>query len=92
MELADHIVVHRRISVEDLEEEDDADSKPVPTTVNGSGSEEDDIIHDAKFFQDAVTEFQQAFQSLDEKYTHQSILDKEASEPLKASESHVAEL
>ena len=92
MELADHIVVHRQIPVEDLEEEDNADSKPVPTSVKDSGSEEGDIIHDAKFFQDAATEFQQAFQSLDEKYTHQSVLVKEASEALKASESCVAEL
>ena len=39
-----------------------------------------------------MTELQQAYQSLDEKYTHQSVLVKEASEALKASESHVAEL
>ena len=92
MELADHIVIHRRIPVEDHEEEDNADSKPVPTSVDDSGSEEGDIIRYAKFFQDAATEFQQAFQSLDKKYTHQSVLVKEASEALKASESHVAEL
>ena len=35
---------------------------------------------------------QQAYQSLDEKYTHQSVLVKEASEALKASESRVTEL
>ena len=92
MELADHIVICRRIPVEDLEEEDNTDSKPVPTPVDDSGSEDGDIIRDAKFFQDAATEYQQAFQSLDEKYTHQSVLVKEASEALKASKSHVAKL
>ena len=39
-----------------------------------------------------MTEYQQAYQSLDEKYTHQAVLVKEASEALKASESRVAEL
>ena len=92
MELADHIVICRQIPVEDLEEKDNANSKPVLTSVEDSGSKEGDIICDAKFFQDTVTEFQQAFQSLGEKYTHQSILVKEASEALKASESHVSEL
>ena len=57
-----------------------------------SGSEQGDIIQDAQFFQDAATEYQLAYQSLDEKYTHQAILVKEASEALKASESHVSVL
>ena len=92
MEPADQIVVHRQIPVEEFEEEEDTDSKPVLTSVEDSGSEEGDIVCDAKFFQDAVTELQQAYQSLDEKYTHQSFLVKEASEALKASESHVTEL
>ena len=70
----------------------DADSKPVPTLVDDSGSEDGDIIRDAKFFQDAATEYQQALQSLAEKYTHQSVMVKEASEALKASKSHVAEI
>ena len=92
MKLADQIVVRRWIPVEEFEEEEDADSKPVPTSVEDSGSEEGNIIRDAKFFQDAVTELQKAYQSLDEKYTHPSILVKEASEALKASESHVTKL
>ena len=58
MELADQIVVRRRIPVEDFEEEDNADSKPVLTSVDDSVSEEGDIICDAKFFQDAMSEFQ----------------------------------
>ena len=57
-----------------------------------SGLEQGDIIQDAQFFQDAATECQLAYQSLDEKYTHQAILVKEASETLKASESHVSVL
>ena len=93
MELADKIVVRRRIPVEDLgEETDNADSNPVPTSVDDGGSEEGDIIHDAKFFQEGATEYQLAYQSLDEKYTQQAILVKEASEALKASESSVAGL
>ena len=39
-----------------------------------------------------ATEYQLAYQSLDEKCTHQAVLVKEASEALKASESHVVEL
>ena len=39
-----------------------------------------------------ATEYQLTYQSLDEKYTHQAVLVKEASEALKTSESHVAEL
>ena len=92
MELADQIVVHRQIPVEDPEEIDNTDQNPVPTSVDDSGSEDGDIICNAKFFQEAATEYQQAYQSLDEKYTHQAILVQEASEALKASESHVAEL
>ena len=78
---------------------DDTNLDPVQASVHhlqqevdDSGSEAGDIIHDAKFFQDAVTEYQLAYQSLDEKYTHQAILVKEASEALKASESHVSML
>ena len=59
--------------------------------VNDSGSEAGDIIQDAQFFQDAATEYQLAYQSLDEKYTHQAVLVKEASEALKASESRVSD-
>ena len=42
-----------------------------------------DIVQDAKFFQEAVTEYQLAYQSLDEKYFQQAVLVKEASEALK---------
>ena len=92
MELADQIAVHIRIPVMDPETMDNTDPDPVPASVDDSGSETGDIIRDAQFFQDAVTEYQLAYQSLDEKYTHQAVLVKEASEALKASESRVAEL
>ena len=75
---------------------DNTDSDPVPTSaqqeVNDSGSEAGDIVHDAQFFQDAATEYQLAYQTLDEKYIQQAVLVKEASEALKASKSHVTEL
>ena len=58
----------------------------------GLKTETRDIVQDAKFFQEVATEYQLAYQSLDEKYTHQAVLVKEASEALKASESDVAEL
>ena len=54
-----------------------------------SGLEQGDIIQDVQFFQDAATEYQLAYQSLEEKYNHQAVLVKEASEALKASESCV---
>ena len=92
MELADQIVVCRRIPVEDPEDTDNTNLNPVPTSVDDSGSEEGDIICDATFFQEVATEYQLAYQSLDEKYTHQAVLVKEASEALKASENHVTEL
>ena len=55
------------------------------------GSNTGDIVEDAKFFQEAATEYQLAYQSLDEKYAHQAVLVQEASEALKASEIRVAE-
>ena len=98
MELADQIAICRRIPVMSCQV-DDTDSDPVqesvchlPWEVNDSGSEAGDIVRDAQFFQDVVAEYQLAYQSLDEKYTHQAILVKEASEALKASESCVSVL
>ena len=92
VELAEQIVVHRQIPVEDPEEMGSTDLNPVLTTINETGSETGDIVQDAKFFQEAAMEYQLAYQSLDEKYSKQAILVKEVSEALKASESHVAEL
>ena len=90
-ELPEWIIVHGRIPV-DPEEMGSTDPDPILTTIDETGSNTGDIVEDAKFFQEAVTEYQLAFQSLDEKYTHQAALVKEASVALKASESHVAEL
>ena len=62
------------------------------TTIDETGSGAGDIADDAKFFQDAATEYQLAYQSLDKKYSEQAVLVHEASEALKASESHTKEL
>ena len=56
------------------------------------GSGASDIVDDAKLFQEAATEYQLAYQSLDKKYSEQAVLVHEASEALKASKSRVAEL
>ena len=55
-----------------------------------SGSEHGDIIQDTHFFQDTALEYQSAYQSLEDKYSHQAILVKEASDALKALESCVS--
>ena len=60
------------------------------TTICNSGV--DDITGDAKLFQEAATEYQLAYQSLDKKYSKQAVLVHEASEALKASQSRVEEL
>ena len=90
-ELPEWIIVCQRIPV-DPEETGSIDPGPVLTTINETGSNTGDIVEDAKFFQEVATEYQLAYQSLDEKYAHQAVLVQEASEALKASESHVAEL
>ena len=100
MELADQIAVRRQIPVTDSElTEGDTNLDPVLAStyhlqwdIDDSGLETGDIIQDAKIFQEVATEYQLVYQSLDAKYTHQAVLVKEASEALKASESHVAEL
>ena len=99
MELADQIAIHKQIPDMDPETMDNTNSDPVPMSmhhlqweVDDSGSETSDIVQDAQFFQGAATEYQMAYQSLDEKYTHQAVLVKEASEALRASESHVTML
>ena len=62
------------------------------TTIDETGPGIDDITGDAKLFQEAATEYQLAYQSLDKKYSEQAFLVHEASEALKASQSHVEEL
>ena len=61
-------------------------------TIDETGSGAADIVGDAKLFQEAATEYQLAYQSLDKKYSEQAVLVHEASEALKASQSHVEEL
>ena len=62
------------------------------TTIDETGSGTGDITDDAKLFQDAATEYQLAYQSLDKKYSEQAVLVHEASEALKASEDRTKEL
>ena len=98
LELADQIAVHKRVPVtEPSSMSVDTSSMTVSTSVQqlqcemeDSGSEHGDIVQDEQFFQDVAIEYQMAYQSLEDKYTHQAILMKEASEALKASESHVS--
>ena len=53
-------------------------------------SEHGDIIQDAQFFQDTAMDYQVAYHSLEDRYTHQAVLMKEASETLQASESQTS--
>ena len=100
LELADQIAFCRRVPVMeptsisvDTSSTTMSMSRPqLQCEVEDGGLEQGDIIQDAQFFQDTATEYQLAYQSLDEKYTHQAILVKEASEALKASESCVSVL
>ena len=47
-----------------------------------------DLLEDAKFYQDAVVEYQSAYYSIQDRYTHQVHLLEEASRALQAAESH----
>ena len=90
-DLLERIVIHRCIPVES-DEESSIDPDPILTTLDEMGPGVDDITGDAKLFQEAATEYQLAYQSLDKKYSEQAVLVLEASEALKASQSHVEEL
>ena len=90
-DLPEWVIVHRRIPVES-DEESSIDTDPVLTTIDETGPGVDDITGDAKLFQEAATEYQLAYQSLDKKYSEQAVLVLKASEALKASQSHVEEL
>ena len=100
LKLADQIAVHRQVPVSEpnsmsVDTSSTAMSISAPQSqceAEDSGLEQGDIVQDAQFFQDVATEYQLVYQSLDEKYTHQAVLVKEASEALKASESHVSVL
>ena len=90
-DLLECIIVRRHIPVES-DEESSTDPDPILTTIDEMGSGAVDITGDAKLFQEAATEYQLAYQSLDKKYSEQAVLVHEASEALKASQSHVEEL
>ena len=84
-DLPQRVVVHRCIPIES--DEESITDPDILTTIDETGSGTGDIADDAKFFQDAATEYQLAYQTLDKKYSEQAVLVHEASEALKASES-----
>ena len=90
-DLPEQVIVRRCIPVES-DEESSIDTDPVLTTIDEMGPGVNDITGDAKLFQEAATEYQLAYQSLDKKYSEQAVLVHEASEALKASQSCVEEL
>ena len=90
-DLPEQVIVRRRIPIES-DEESSVNTNPVLTTIDETGPGVNDITGDAKLFQEAATEYQLAYQSLDKKYSEQAVLVHEASEALKASQSHVEEL
>ena len=72
-DLPEWIVIQRRIPVES-DEESSTDPNPTLTTIDELGSGAVDIVDDAKLFQEAATEYQLAYQSLDKKYSEQAVL------------------
>ena len=67
-DLPEQVIVCWRIPVES-EEESSVDTDPVLTTIDETGPGVEDITGDAKLFQEAATEYQLAYQSLDKKYS-----------------------
>ena len=98
LELADQIAVCKHIPVTEPNSLSVNTSSTSMTTsaqqlqceMEESESEHGDIMQDAQLFQDAALEYQIAYQSLEDKYTHQAVLMKEASEALQVSKSHVS--
>ena len=91
-DLPERIVVRQAHSLLSLTRKVVLDPEPVLTTLDETGPGVEDITGDAKLFQEAATEYQLAYQSLDKKYSEQAVLVLEASEALKASQSCVEEL
>ena len=89
-DLPQRVLVHRHIPIES--DEESTIDPDVLTTIDEMGSGTGDIADNAKLFQDAATEYQLTYQSLDKKYSEQAVLVHEALEALKASESHAKEL
>ena len=95
LELAEQIAVCRPVPVTELSLSPVnislSSSLPASTQqpsheVEDIGEEHGDIIQDAQLFQDTAMEYQAAYHSLEDRYTHQAILMKEASEALQALE------
>ena len=84
------VIINRHVPIES--DEESIIDPDILTTIDETGSGTGDIADDAKLFQDAVTEYQLAYQSLDKKYSEQAVLVHEASEALKVSESRTKEL
>ena len=89
-ELPQRVIVQRRVPIES--DEESIIDPDILTTIDETGSGTGDIVDDAKLFQDAATEYQLAYQSLDKKYSEQAVLVHEASEALKVSEGRTKEL
>ena len=71
-DLPQHVLVRRHVPIES--DEESIIDPDILTTIDEMGSGAGDIADDAKFFQDAATEYQLAYQSLDKKYSEQAIL------------------
>ena len=89
-ELPQRVIVNRRVPIES--DEESVIDPDILTTIDETGSGTGDIADDAKLFQDAATEYQLTYQTLDKKYSEQAVLVHEASEALKASEDRTKEL
>ena len=89
-DLPQRVTIRRRVPVES--DEENVTDYDLLTTIDEIGSATGDIADDAKFFQDAATEYQLAYQELDKKYSEQAVLVQEASEALTTSESQTKEL
>ena len=89
-ELPQRVIINRQVPIES--DEESIINPDILMTIDETGSGTSDIADDAKLFQDAATEYQLAYQSLDKKYSEQAVLVHEASEALKASEGRTKEL
>ena len=73
-------------------------SCPTPSVLPSQQEMEDfgavgnsDLLEDAKFYQDAATEYQSAYESLKHRYAQQALLMEEASGALQATESQASQ-
>ena len=64
-DLPQHVLIHRCVPIKS--DEESIIDPDVLTTIDETGSGTGDIADDAKFYQDAATEYQLAYQSLDKK-------------------------